>query len=76
MVLNVLKIELIFPESPEHNITLNLQDLSLDENNHLDISDSQYGMKENVPYFLRVTLIVENDEVRELKYINNIKKYL
>lgn len=50
--------------------------MSMDENNHLDISDSQYTMKENVPYFLRVTMIVENDEVRELKYINNIKKYL
>ncbi|MFN9907173.1 MAG: hypothetical protein ACK56F_13820 [bacterium] len=33
-------------------------------------------MKENTNYHIRVEFLVENDEVKELKYVNNIKRFL
>ena len=39
------RIEIVFPDSFEHNITLDLTNYSLDEKNHIDITDLKYSIK-------------------------------
>jgi len=54
---------------------MDLSNRELKEDYSLDISDLKFNVKEGTPYYIRFVFLVENDEVRELKFVNNISIY-